>query len=78
MPASAIVKRSEPSESKTGHLEAGAREFFGIWFVEVGISTNLCEPPGMRTQKTPPLPCITVPLNFLETGGTRRVVFDVQ
>src|SRR5438270_11770877 len=29
-------------------------------------------------EKTPPLPCITVPLNLLETGGTRWIVFDFQ
>src|SRR6516225_3932313 len=28
--------------------------------------------------KTPPLPCVTVPLNLLETGGTRRAAFDFQ
>ncbi len=30
------------------------------------------------TKKTPPLPCVTVPLNLLETGGTRRIAFDFQ
>jgi len=29
-------------------------------------------------KRTPPLPCITVPLNLLETGGTRRAAFDFQ
>jgi hypothetical protein len=29
-------------------------------------------------KKTPPVPCVTVPLNLLETGGTRRVAFDFQ
>ena len=31
-----------------------------------------------KGQKTPPLPCVTVPLNLLETDGTRRVAFDFQ
>ncbi len=30
------------------------------------------------TEKTPPLPCVTVPLNLLETGGTRPAAFDFQ
>jgi hypothetical protein len=29
-------------------------------------------------EKTPPLPCVTVPLNLLETGGARRIAFDFQ
>src|SRR5436190_21105602 len=29
-------------------------------------------------KKTPPLPCVTVPLNLLETGGTRWTAFDFQ
>jgi hypothetical protein len=31
-----------------------------------------------RTKKTPPLPCVTVPLNLSETGGTRWIAFDFQ
>ncbi len=38
-------------------------------FVEVARS---------KQKKTPPLPCVTVPLNLLETGGTRRSAFDFQ
>jgi hypothetical protein len=34
--------------------------------------------PTQEKQKTPPLPCVTVPLNLLETDGTRRVAFDFQ
>jgi len=34
---------------------------------------------GLRVfKKTPPVPCVTVPLNLLETGGTRPVAFDFQ
>src|SRR5579859_152610 len=30
------------------------------------------------TKKAPPLPCVTVPLNLLETEGTRWIAFDFQ
>src|SRR5206468_12954513 len=33
---------------------------------------------ALAKKRTPPLPCVTVPLNLLETGGTRRVAFDFQ
>jgi len=29
-------------------------------------------------KRTPPVPCVTVPLNLLETGGTDRAAFDFQ
>jgi hypothetical protein len=34
--------------------------------------------PASCTKKAPPLPCVTVPLNFLETEGTRWTDFDFQ
>jgi len=33
---------------------------------------------AVEDKKTPPVPWVTVPLNLLETGGTRRIAFDFQ